>query len=343
MPKIVFEGEQYECHAGETVLECLIRHGVSVNHSCRAGVCQSCMMVAVEGEPTPASQVGIKDVLKSQDHFLICACVPENDMSVAVPGGAGNSFDSQVLALQRLGDDVLQLRLARPENYTYQAGQFLNLSNDRGVSRSYSLASVPELDDFLELQIRQVENGEVSGWVADRLHVGDSVCISQAAGQCCYQPGQEEQPLLLVGTGTGLAPLLGIARDALHQGHRGPIHLYHGSSNVEGLYLSTELAAMDQAHDTFHYHPCVSRGEVAEGIRSGRAADLALQDFPKLAGWRVFLCGREDMVKGLQKKAFLAGAAMRDIYADPFVAAKQDAGDEGAGSSEGKSSGANVA
>jgi NAD(P)H-flavin reductase len=122
-----------------------------------------------------------------------------------------------------------------------------------------------------------------------------------------------------VGTGTGLAPLIGIARDALRQGHSGPIHLYHGSSTAEGLYLMAELREMDQANANFHYQPCVSRGTVPDGVRSGRAADLALQDFAKLSGWRVYLCGREDMVKALQKKTFLAGASMQDIFADPFV------------------------
>ena len=347
MPKIIFEGKQYQCEAGESVLDCLTRHGVSVSYSCRAGVCQSCMMVAVEGEPTPASQIGIKETLKAQDHFLICACVPESDMSLAIPGGVGNSFDTQVLSVERLSADVVRLRLLRPENYSYLPGQFLNLSNDAGISRSYSLASVPELDDFLELHIRHVPGGQVSGWVAESLRAGDSVTISQAAGQCSYQPGREAQSLLLVGTGTGLAPLMGIARDALYQGHTGPIHLYHGSSTAEGLYLMSELAAMDKANPAFHYHPCVSRGTPPQGVRSGRAADLALQDFSQLSGWRVFLCGREDMVKALQKKTFLAGAAMQDIFADPFIDAGVDSNAEAKnasqlGSSKGQSSGVSV-
>jgi NAD(P)H-flavin reductase len=218
---------------------------------------------------------------------------------------------------------VIRLRLARPDNYDYLPGQFLNLSNDAGVSRSYSLASVPGLDDFLELQIRIVPDGRVSGWVANDLQVGDVVTISQSAGECSYLPGREQQSLLLVGTGTGLAPLVGIAREAIRQGHCGPIHLYHGSSTAEGLYLVDELSEMDKANELFHYHPCVSRGDVSNGVRAGRAADLALQDQGSLSGWRVFLCGREDMVKALQKKAFLAGASMQDIFADPFIESKE--------------------
>jgi len=319
MPKILFEGQGYQCEPGESVLDCLTRQGVSVNYSCKAGVCQSCMMVAVEGEPTPASQIGIKETLKAQNHFLICSCVPETDMQVAVPDRAGSSFDTTVLSLDKLSADVVRLRLARPDHYNYLPGQFLNLTNDTGVTRSYSLASVPELDDFLELHIRHVPGGLVSGWVMEKLQTGDIVTISQATGQCSYLPGREEQSLLLVGTGTGLAPLVGIVRDALRQGHSGPIHLYHGSSTAEGLYLVSELLVMDEGNAVFHYHPCVSQGTPPRGMQSGRAANVALEDFAQLSGWRVFLCGREDMVKTLQKKSFLAGASMQDIFADPFI------------------------
>jgi len=301
------------------VLECLIRQGVSVNYSCKVGACQSCMMVAVEGEPTPASQVGVKETLRAGNHFLICSCVPEADMQIVVPDQAGSSFDATVLSLHKLNADVVRLRLMRPDNYDYLPGQFLNLANDAGVTRSYSLASVPGLDDFLELHVRHVPGGLVSGWVAEKLQAGDTVTISQAAGQCSYLPGREEQSLLLIGTGTGLAPLVGIVRDALHQGHSGPIHLYHGSSTTEGLYLVSELMAMDEANAAFHYHPCVSQGTPPQDVQSGRAADVALEDFTQLSGWRVFLCGREDMVRALQKKTFLAGASMQDIFADPFV------------------------
>jgi ferredoxin-NADP reductase/ferredoxin len=321
MPKITFEGEEYQCEPGETVLDCLTRHGVSVNYSCKAGICQTCMMVAEDGEPTPDSQIGIKETLKAQNHFLICSCMPEADMQVAVPDRKASTVETTVLAKDFLNADVVRLRLVCPEDYQYLSGQFLNLTNDAGVTRSYSLASVPQVDGFLELQIRHAPDGQVSGWVAEKLQVGDTVTISQATGECSYIAiaGRETQPLLLLGTGTGLAPLVGIARDALQQGHTGPIHLYHGSSTADGLYLVDELRAMDAAHPSFHYHPCVSRGTPPEGVQAGRAADVVFEDFAQLSGWRVFLCGREDMVRAVQKKSFLAGASMQDIFADPFV------------------------
>ena len=81
----------------------------------------------------------------------------------------------------------------------------------------------------------------MSGWFHDDAHIGERVSVLGPSGDCFYVPGKEEQPLLLVGTGTGLAPLYGILRDALRHGHRGPIHLFHGALHKGGLYLVEEL------------------------------------------------------------------------------------------------------
>lgn len=327
MPKVVFEGQEYSALPDETVLDCLTRHGVSVNSSCRAGVCQTCMMVALEGEPSVASQAGLKDTLRAQNYFLICSCVPAGDMVVGLPETAQTRFDASVISAQRVNPEVLRLRLTQPQEYAYLPGQFLTLFNSQGTARSYSLASVPALDDFLELHIRLIEGGLVSSWAA-RLMPGDKLQIGGASGQCCYLAGKPDQPLLLVGTGTGLAPLLGIVRDALQQGHAGPIHLYHGSSYSRQLYLVDELAQLAADHPQLHYHPCVSREEKPPSAMAARATDQALADYPDLSGWRVFLCGNEGMVKAMQKRSFLAGASMQDIFVDPFSKpqpAKQDA------------------
>jgi NAD(P)H-flavin reductase len=279
------------------------------------------MMVAVNGNPSEASQAGLKDTLKAQNYFLICSCVPEGDITLGRPNAAETRFDTLVISRESLSADVIRLRLARPEQFDYLPGQFLTLYNDKGVGRSYSLASVPQADDALELHIRVMPDGQVSAWAA-QLNAGDQVSIGAAAGDCSYVAGNPQQPLLLVGTGTGLAPLVGIARDALLQGHEGPIHLYHGSGSVDGLYLADTLSVMATDYAQFHYHPCVSRGEPISGVSTGRATDNALADFGDLSGWRVYLCGNEEMVKGMQKRVFLAGASMKDIFADPFVKAE---------------------
>ena len=190
---------------------------------------------------------------------------------------------------------------------------------DGRTSRNYSLASVPSLDDDLMMHVRRVPGGQVSGWIFDQVQAGDTVTISEAFGDCFYVPGRSEQNLLLLGTGCGLAPLYGIARDALNSGHRGRIHLYHGSRDACGLYLVKELDAYAAAHPNFRYRPCISEGPSAEGYWAGTPLQAALDETPDLGGWRVYLCGNPQMVEAARMQTFLAGAGSSEIFADPFL------------------------
>jgi NAD(P)H-flavin reductase len=158
----------------------------------------------------------------------------------------------------------------------------------------------------------------MSAWIHESLGVGDTIDVSGPYGNCFYLPDSPTQGLLLIGTGAGLAPLWGIVSDALAQGHTGPIRLYHGSWKPEGLYLVDALQRLAAAHPNFTYVPCVDADALPD-YRVGRADQVAHTDLPELKGWRVYLCGHPDMVKSARKRAFLAGASMQEIYADPFV------------------------
>lgn len=319
MPQITYEGHSYITEGDETVLDCLLRHGEPVSYGCRAGACQSCLMQAVDGAPPSESQKGLKDTQKFDRQFLACLCYPKTDLEVAVPGTAAKTYTSQVISVERLNGEIARVRLGLPAGFNYRAGQFINIVAPGGVSRSYSLASVPDLDDYLELHVRRIPSGLVSNWIYDELKTNTELTISEAMGQCFYVPSRNDQPLLLIGTGSGLAPLYGIARDALRQGHTGPIHLYHGSSHQDGIYYFEEMSALAEQHPHFSYTPTLSRPHELQKVASGRAHDVALQSLSALDGWRIYLCGHPEMVHGTKKHAFLAGAAMQDIYADPFT------------------------
>ena len=304
------------------MLECLLRQGVAIPYSCRSGVCHGCLMRSVSGTPAADSQKGLKPSLVSQNYFLPCLCRTDQDLEIVPPDTAGLRFENVVVGIDAMSDAIVRVRLQRPSGFDYHAGQFLTLYNPQGVGRSYSLASVPVLDPFLEMHIRLVPNGVVSNWVKHTLKVGDAVVISEAIGNCFYVAGNTEQALLLIGTGSGLAPLYGIVRDALHSGHQGTIKLYHGSGSTAGIYLQQELSRLAQNHPNFHYVPCVSRSEGGPGIAQGRATTVALQQNPKLSGWRAYVCGEPTMVTDTSRAIFLAGASLKEINSDPFIHSK---------------------
>lgn len=302
------------------MLDCLLRHGVDVPHSCRSGICQTCMMKAVSGQPDDISQMGLKDAQIKQNYFLACSCFAKTDLEVALLDASELSQNTTVTQISMLADDVVALHLKRPVNFEYYPGQFVNIHNPQGIARSYSLASCPHSDQDLVFHIRVIPNGLVSTWIQKELKAGDEIAITEAMGECIYLPEYRDHNLLLLGTGTGLAPLHGILRSALQQQHQGQIYLYHGVAKQEGLYLHSELKTLAQNHDNLHYRPCVT--DEAPGdvdIRKGIFTDLLGQDFQSFEKFKVFLCGNPKMVNDTKRFVFLKGASMSDLYSDPFV------------------------
>ena len=320
MTRIRYGHKDFELAENQSVLDCLNRQGVPVPSACRAGVCQTCLMRAMAGTPPVASQLGLKDSLKAQNYFLACLCQASEDLTVALPDDAHISVRAMVQKLELLSREIMRVELECQEPLEYRAGQFINLVHGGAHVRSYSIASLPRPGQPLELHVRRLPRGRVSGWIHEELQIGQSVEIRGPAGDCIYVSGKPGQPILLVGTGSGLAPLYGILRDALDQGHQGPIRLFHGSREAHGLYLMDELRALERRFPNFAYYPCLSGSAVPEGCRAGRAHEIALRETAGLKGWRVYLCGHPEMVKLARKKAFLAGASLQEIHADAFSA-----------------------
>ena len=308
---------------GQSVLEGLECAGVSVPNSCRSGVCQSYLMKASSGAIPAVAQKGLKDSLKARQYFLACVCRPTEDMVIHPAEHAAQRARAIVRVIEKLSPDVARVLLAYERPFEYFPGQFVNLVRGDGLTRSYSLANVRAVEgadeDLLELHVRKVADGQMSTWLHEEAKPGDSIDLRGPQGDCFYTAGQPDQPILLAGTGTGLAPLYAIARDALQQGHTGPIHLYHGARDSGGFYLVNELLKLAERHPNFSYLRCLVAGEEEPGVKVGALNKIVLGDLPKLTGWRVFLCGNPELVNLLRKAVFLAGANMKEIYSDAFV------------------------
>lgn len=252
MGLLSYQGRHFEMLAGESVLECLLRQGVQVPNSCRAGVCQSCLMRAREGSPPESSQRGLKETMKGRGYFLACLCRPESNLGITeaeddlkVPG--------TIAGVGRLSASVVEVRLRCERRLDYRPGQYVTIiRTPDGLARSYSIASLPE-EGTIALHVRKITSGRMSTWLHEEARPGDPVAVQGPAGDCFYVPGRAEQPLLLVGTGTGLAPLYGIVRDALRSRHSGPIRLIHGAVEPSGLYLRRELEELTSRHPHFEY------------------------------------------------------------------------------------------
>lgn len=324
MTHIIFNDQRIDLEKEQTVLSALLDQGYQIPNSCRAGVCQTCLMQAVDGDIPSKAQDGLKDTLKAQGYFLACSCTLQEPLHVRSVDVEMLRSAATVIEHKLFAKDILHLRLKPKEPFDYRAGQYITLWKDSVVGRNYSLASVAEMDESIALHIRRIPGGVISNWLHDEIKVGSKLEIQAAAGNCFYLPGSSEQSMLLAGTGTGLAPLLGIARDALRQGHKGDIHLVHGGRQIEDLYMHDTLVDMATTHHQFYYHANVLEAEnIAPPISMNPLERQITEVVAEPADWRIYLCGDAPMVNTLKRKLFIAGASMANIYTDPFVSANE--------------------
>lgn len=325
MAVLRFKNRSLQLHAYETVLDCLLRNGEPIPYACKAGMCQACLIRAVDCTATEESRKWVKPDLQATGYTLACQWVPDGDVTAALPGIEEFSLAVRITELQPLNARVLRV-LLQPEDparmFSYRPGQYLTLINPAGLPRSYSIANDYARDGFIELHIASTEHGEFSGWLFRDAQAGMQLHMRGPAGDCYYDAADgDRHPLLLAGTGTGLAPLYGIARDALQQGHRGPVHLYHGGRTPAQLYYRGELAQLAREHQNFRYFPCASEPGDDRDILQGRLEPLVERsiDTALAAQTRAYVCGAPDFVYAMRKRLFLKGLRAPHIHCDPFT------------------------
>lgn len=306
---------------GRSVLDTLLENGHDIPNNCRAGACQSCVMQVTKGSVPEQAQIGLKDSHKARGFFLACSCQPEEDIDICLPDTGQTRIPACVSQINKLSNDVVELKIITAETFAYHAGQYVTLWRDEYLGRSYSLASLPYQDETLTFHIKLVPDGMFSGWAHKELRVGDIIFVQGPIGDCFYTREKPEQNLLLIGTGTGLAPLLGIMRDALNSGHTGEIHLFHGALTLSGLYLHADISMLEGACGNLSYYPCVLNAEanMPDNVIDGDISRIISESIHNPSGWKTFLCGDQGLVETIRKQVFLAGCNMKDIYADPFI------------------------
>ncbi|MGH1440378.1 MAG: 2Fe-2S iron-sulfur cluster-binding protein [Cellvibrionaceae bacterium] len=316
MPQITYKDNSVIIDEPESVLEGLEKAGFEIPFSCRAGICHSCMMQA-EQQPPITSQQGLSENQKAQHFFLACSCIPKTDMSVSLIGDTSIT-QATVIEKKKVNDSVLALFIQ--VDFRWYPGQYLTVWRDDIQGRSYSIASLCEQDKIIELHVKRHDQGLVSRWLHDELVVGQSISVSKPMGNCFYSDDHHSKPILMASTGTGLAPLLGVLREALAQQHTAPIYLYTAAGEPSDLYYRDELQQLSDQHENVHYIPSVRReaGDDATLIQED-VVDLVKQRHDDLKGWKVFLCGSENMIKQLQRHSFFQGATVSDILVDAFI------------------------
>ena len=142
---------------------------------------------------------------------------------------------------------AVTLRLDAPDWAGHRAGQHVDvrLTAEDGYSaqRSYSIASRPGAE-HLELTVVRLDDGEVSPYLTTVLDVGDQIELrGPIGGYFVWEPG-DARPVLLVGGGSGVVPLMAMLRHHRAVDHPGPMHLVYSARTAGDVLYREELAQL---------------------------------------------------------------------------------------------------
>jgi CDP-4-dehydro-6-deoxyglucose reductase len=342
--KIQASGHSFTVEKQEAVLDAALRQGIILPYGCRNGACGACMGIVLEGQvsydgdPPPA----LTEADAALGRAVFCQARAGSDLSIGVREVDAardivvKTLPCRVDKLEHLAHDVIRIYLKLPstERLQFLAGQYIDVLIKGHEPRAFSIANAPHDDEFVELQIRYVEGGLFTDQVFHHMQEKTLLRIRGPLGTFFLRE-DTDRPVILIGGGTGFAPLKGILEHVFETGIVRPIHLFWGVRAGRDLYLDELPVRWVQEHTNLSYTPVLSEPSAEDDWngKTGLVTDSVIAHYPDLSGYDVYMSGPPVMVEtgydlfqqhGLDTSRFFSDAFAYAAVAESIKGLQQD-------------------
>ncbi len=330
-------GVDMEVNEDETVLQAAFRQGITLMHGCKEGQCSACKSVLLDGdaEHEDYSTFALSDAEREEGKVLLCRLFAESDLEIELLNYdeeilanwiPAKKFSGTITAIESLTHDIRQLDIALIEPMAFNAGQYADITLPaNGVTRSYSMANPPSETSTLSFIIKIYADGAFSDQLAGALAIGDPIELEGPFGTS-FRNKNHAGPTLLVGGGSGMAPLWSILNDLAADGVTQPVRFYYGARSERDLFYLEQIAAVGSQLEDFEFVAALSdaegnddwdgaRGLIHEVVQRAYADTLAVGELESYA------CGPPPMVEALLPVFQKIGIDADNIHLDKFTPA----------------------
>jgi ferredoxin-NADP reductase len=245
---------------------------------------------------------------------------------MALPGRALTPIAWQLGEVAELVDETARVEtlvLEVPHWAGHRAGQHVDvrLTAEDGyqAQRSYSIASAPE-DERLAITVERLDDGEVSPYLAEELVVGDKLELRGPIGGYFVWEAAQGGPLLLVGGGSGVVPLVAMLRHRAASGASVPTRLLYSARSLEDVIYREELDRLATSDDELEVAYALTREQPAGWTGYARRVDEEmLRDVAYASGEGIaFVCGPTRFVETVADGLLAIGYAPEQVRTERF-------------------------
>ena len=218
-----------------------------------------------------------------------------------------------VLDITRETEDAVSILFHIPseltEAYSYVSGQYLTLRatiNNEDIRRSYSLCSAP-FENQWRVAVKQVENGQFSTYASNELKTGMKLEVMTPTGNFKFIPEpNSNKSHVLFASGSGITPILSIAKTALHEEPNCDVTLFFGNKGFASVIFREEVEALkNQYMGRIRVVHVFSREGLGNAIQKGRIDEKKTHELFKAFLTHteidnVYICGPEQMILGVK-------------------------------------------
>jgi ferredoxin-NADP reductase len=211
---------------------------------------------------------------------------------------------------------VLDVPADLQETFRYRAGQFcsfrIHVDGDEHA-RCYSMSSAPETDAALTVTVKRVPGGVVSNWLIDHVAPGDELEVNPPSGTFCVAASDGDRPIVAFCGGSGVTPVMSIAKSAL-AGTARPIRMLYANRGPESVIFDDALRSLQAQHGARlrvqHHHDSVGGFLDGAAISSFVDGDLDAD---------VYICGPQPFMDLVEATLVDLGVDRASIFIERFV------------------------
>ncbi len=328
-------GIDIEVDEDETVLDAAFRQGIALMHGCKEGQCSACKSFLLDGDVDldKYSTFALPDFEEAEGWTLLCRAHALSDLEVELinydeeilrSGLPLRTVQTRVETVEALTHDIRRVVLAleSPAKLEFHPGQYVDvrIPGSEDEHRSFSMANLPQ-DGRFELMIRAYPDGRFSGLLMDgTIGAGTELEITGPYGTFVLRESSE-RPLLMIGGGAGMAPILSLLRQLESEDSPRVTRYYYGARSEADLFALAELERLTGVLQSFDFVPVLSDDEPGEAWTGERGfvTDAVARREDDLTEVEAYVCGPPPMVEAAMAMLAIKGVPESRIYYDKFT------------------------